>query len=942
MNKKLKDILDRVKFNFEDIEEEYNEAVKSFVLIAPNLSNSECQCSASEWMYNNNILLLLNKQHILIQNFISKIEDFDNFIKDFIFKKEILEKVNDMYLEKFQYLKNVKNQDLRTLVEISEVSLPNTEFENIDKKQTINKINHSSFEGMSMNNSDRITKMKNGEFILIKRNGLLKLVEPIEDCGDKEKYNFTFRSEKLILDKTLEPEKENEEKKLLKINNESFSIFKILKIEINFEQNNYLSSPRNNISGNQNFQTYQAIANQNKKNSPNNKKKPSQSPNFMNNINNLISPLSTRKIIKPTKKMSSKSIKEISNEKSKKKDNKEKKTKNIDEALRSINKETKSSMNKKSSLNKTFSKDMSKDLKDLKNLKKSSEKIETSRSKNKLELIKNENRTRNNDNYSSHQVKLNDVILTKIDESDQQTLKSEQSTIKSKQIGNNSNSIMNLGNKIDKDKIEKQSKIEKNEKTDKSNKFEKIEIDKGNYSKISPLSKTNINFTKGNLSNLSPSFKGQQKINFNNKVNLNNLNNLDNKEEYNLRKKKLSSKNLPITDLSELIDVEKKENELDKEFNAMINSFNNEKSDNFESFDFCQDNSENYFNLRESIPTKNINKESNFNENYQKKQISKSNNPINLYIKDNQIEDKNFITISNIDYIETEPEPKESKYIYTSGKKHKDSKYIYKRMNTSDSNENEEDKVKLSSKADSISTNEYNNLANIKVTDSPIYKSNINFKISTYAPRDSINNKLPVKNKNSIDGFIPIDRLISLKNEKKEEKNERKSTPDSQLINNFNNFNSENNKINRIMALPNMNRTSFGNLVNFVNPDQASDKIIYKKGKIPKNEINEKEQPSNSNSIFAQISDRYKKQDKVKHYSLKESHYDQNIIDYYDRKLQNITGSSNGVYISNLNYTNYNTYTNVNDLNFDKSKIKGLNTSQSGSGSSKLYLFNKK
>lgn len=97
-----------ILFNIEDIQEDYSTAIKNFIEVASE--DTLCNCKASNWIHNNNIVILLNKQHLLIERIINKLEVEFGRIQREILHKEIVSKV----LTKLQdsvYSDNIKCND---------------------------------------------------------------------------------------------------------------------------------------------------------------------------------------------------------------------------------------------------------------------------------------------------------------------------------------------------------------------------------------------------------------------------------------------------------------------------------------------------------------------------------------------------------------------------------------------------------------------------------------------------------------------------------------------------------------------------------------------------------------------------------------------------------------------------------------------------------------
>lgn len=100
----LKKFYASIYFNLEDIQDEYSEAIRNFVEVATE--SFSCNCKSSSWISQNNIVLLLNKQHLLIQRVLGKIESEFGKIKKEIIHKQILEKINDKLLLKLDRYKS--------------------------------------------------------------------------------------------------------------------------------------------------------------------------------------------------------------------------------------------------------------------------------------------------------------------------------------------------------------------------------------------------------------------------------------------------------------------------------------------------------------------------------------------------------------------------------------------------------------------------------------------------------------------------------------------------------------------------------------------------------------------------------------------------------------------------------------------------------------------
>lgn len=103
LDQSLKKFINNIHFNIEDIQDEYSDAIKNFVEVATD--SYSCNCKSSQWVSQNNIILLLNKQHLLIQRIITKFDVEFNKIKREIIHKQILEKVNEklsLRLETYQ------------------------------------------------------------------------------------------------------------------------------------------------------------------------------------------------------------------------------------------------------------------------------------------------------------------------------------------------------------------------------------------------------------------------------------------------------------------------------------------------------------------------------------------------------------------------------------------------------------------------------------------------------------------------------------------------------------------------------------------------------------------------------------------------------------------------------------------------------------------------
>lgn len=116
----INDMKEKLLTDFEDdVEEEYSSAVKSYILIAEQVANCECDCSI--WLNHHNIVMLLNKQHNFIKRILKKLDGMYLKVKKEVVQKEILEKVNEVLINKFQYLRNVKYEDLDLLISISEI-----------------------------------------------------------------------------------------------------------------------------------------------------------------------------------------------------------------------------------------------------------------------------------------------------------------------------------------------------------------------------------------------------------------------------------------------------------------------------------------------------------------------------------------------------------------------------------------------------------------------------------------------------------------------------------------------------------------------------------------------------------------------------------------------------------------------------------------------------
>lgn len=87
----LKRFYNSILFNIEDIQEDYSSSIRGFIEVASD--ENPCNCKAANWVHNNNIVILLNKQHLLIQRIISKLETEFNRIKREVMHKEILSEV---------------------------------------------------------------------------------------------------------------------------------------------------------------------------------------------------------------------------------------------------------------------------------------------------------------------------------------------------------------------------------------------------------------------------------------------------------------------------------------------------------------------------------------------------------------------------------------------------------------------------------------------------------------------------------------------------------------------------------------------------------------------------------------------------------------------------------------------------------------------------------
>lgn len=152
-------LLLKFKSNYEDIEEEYSNAVKSFIQIANVISNCECDCS--HWISHYNVLILLNKQNNLIKKMISKLDQNQLLYKREAFKNEIVVKVNEMLINKFQILRNVRSEDFETIIKISEFnSNINRVRDDGDSNNILNSINYSNSKIDFSNISNNIKEDK--------------------------------------------------------------------------------------------------------------------------------------------------------------------------------------------------------------------------------------------------------------------------------------------------------------------------------------------------------------------------------------------------------------------------------------------------------------------------------------------------------------------------------------------------------------------------------------------------------------------------------------------------------------------------------------------------------------------------------------------------------------------------------------------------------------
>lgn len=91
LDQSLKKFFANISFNIEDIQDEYSDAIKNFVDVAAE--GVSCYCKSSQWISQNSVVLLLNKQHLLIQRILSRMEPEMGRIKKEVIHKQILEKM---------------------------------------------------------------------------------------------------------------------------------------------------------------------------------------------------------------------------------------------------------------------------------------------------------------------------------------------------------------------------------------------------------------------------------------------------------------------------------------------------------------------------------------------------------------------------------------------------------------------------------------------------------------------------------------------------------------------------------------------------------------------------------------------------------------------------------------------------------------------------------